>query len=850
MHWRGMPRLAAFAGLICGLVFFGISCSELQLLEPGTCGNFVIDPGEDCDGHPLEKNTTCAAVNQPHACRQVCKTSTECPSGWGCGLDGICRQSNGQYAQRGAAVPLATPNQMLAGDFDDDGVTDLLLLGHENTVGTRPARIAYFDAKTNTVDLRALNTNVFSPVLGEGDSDGGFLDIAFATQAGISLLRGSPTRDTSFSVFPYLNAPEGSPMRIIPIDAFSDGPGDELLVLIGEANGTMTLRTLPDMIGETLISLPFSFDALAGNVERGRFDKNALCDDLVFAQSGSRDVYLYSPCRNDGSSGWNTPAEPRKVSLPAGFTIDKGVGVADLDMDGQLDILIETNASPHLAWGMGTGSFQSDKLGGTPDMAGPYELPKQAMSEFPLALGDVNGDSKTDFLFPHRLIVSKNDTFTVAYDNIGDAWTTGTITDLNANGLPDVVAGSSQSTDCTFLNNAGNGVFNVATLSTEGTIAHLTTGDFDGDLIKDLAIVEAFPSSSNESKNVLKVGFGKMHGPPETLTSLGELDSTSQLASACVHNVPADDLAPDAIGDLIVVDQHELTNNESMTLLRHALLFRGNGSRVLYTSRPLLDETQHAVPVALTIAHFAGGAAEITSLGVNHDTGALNFWTIEGEEADIARSGKELPTGFHSSTNSSEVSFRYGAFIAAGDLNEDGTDEVVAVAPFGTITDGAALVIGDFNDVDDTFLPRNEQPFKARMTIDNRFALHDIDGDGHLDGVLSTGTNEEPGPLLAFWGDGMGNLDTTNPKVFDVPGGISGFACVPELVGCRLVVASPSGTYTSVVRSSRQFDLKAVPNLPPSTQIALGDFDTDGLVDIALQTEDGLVYYRSMPVNP
>jgi len=224
MHWRVMPRLAAFAGLICGLVFFGISCSELQLLEPGTCGNFVIDPGEDCDGHPLEKNTTCAAVNQPHACRQVCKTSTECPSGWGCGLDGICRQSNGQYAQRGAAVPLATPNQMLAGDFDDDGVTDLLLLGHENTVGTRPARIAYFDAKTNTVDLRALNTNVFSPVLGEGDSDGGFLDIAFATQAGISLLRGSPTRDTSFSVFPYLNAPEGSPMRIIPIDAFSDGP--------------------------------------------------------------------------------------------------------------------------------------------------------------------------------------------------------------------------------------------------------------------------------------------------------------------------------------------------------------------------------------------------------------------------------------------------------------------------------------------------------------------------------------------------------------------------------------------------------------------------------------------------
>lgn len=850
MPKRVMPRLAAYAGLMCGLVFSGISCSELQLLEPGECGNFVIDPGEDCDGHPLEDDTTCAAVNQLHECRQVCNTSPDCPRGWGCGLDGICRLPNGQYARRGAAVPLATPNQMQAGDFDEDGVTDLLLLGHENTIGTRPARIAYFDAKTDSTDVRTLNTNVFSPVIGEGDHDGGFVDVVFATQAGISLLRGSRTRDTSFSVFPYLNAPQGSPMRIIPIDALSDVPGDELLVLIGEANGTMTLRTLPDMIGETLITLPFGLDALAGNVEHGRFDKNALCDDLVFAQRGSRDVYLYSPCRTDGSSGWNTPAEPRKVSLPAGYTIDKGVAVADLDMDGQLDILIETNASAYSAWGMGTGSFQSEKPGGALGMAGPYELPKLGLGEFPLAVGDANGDAKMDFLFPHRLIVSNNDTFVVAYENIGDAWTTGTITDLNANGWPDVVAGSAQSTDITFLNNAGNGVFNVATLSTEGTIAFLTTGDFDGDLIKDLAIIEAFPSSSNESKNVLKVGFGKMHGPPETLTTLGELDSASQLSSACVHNVPEDSLAPDAIADLIVVDQHEVTNNESTTLLRHALLFRGNGSRVLYTSRPLLDETRYALPVALTIAHFAGEAAEITALGVNHDTGALNFWTIEGEEADIARAGTDLPSGFHSAVGSEDISFRYGAFLAAGDLNEDGTDEVVAVAPYGTMMNGAALVIGDYDDVNDMFIPRTEQKFTARLTLDSQFALHDIDGDGHLDAVLSTGTNEEPGPLMVFWGDGLGNLDMTNPKVFDAPGGISGFACVPELVGCRLVVASTSGTYTSAVRAGRQFDLKTVPNLPPATQIAVGDFDTDGLVDIALQSEDGLVYYRSMPVNP
>lgn len=850
MTMRWMPKLAANAALLIGLGLSGISCTELQLLESGVCGNFVIDPGEDCDGHPLEKGTACVASNQPNACRHICNESTVCPTGWGCGVDGICRRPKGAFERYGNPVPFATPNQMYTADFDEDGATDILLLGHENAIGTRPARVAYSEPNDHSVDLRILNLNMFSPVLGEADDDGGFLDVAFATQDGISLLRGSSARDTEFSVFPHFNAPTNSILRMIATDVFAEVPGDELMAFIEETKGITALQTVQESGNQSLLELPFGIDAFAGNVQQGRFDANAPCNELVFAQRGSRDIFLFSPCRTDGTSGWNTSAVLNKVSLPPGFTVDTGVMLADLDLDGHLDMLIETNAVPHVAWGMGTGAFQSEKGGGATNAAGPYALPDLAQAEFPLAIADVNGDAKVDFLLPHSFIVSHDGTYMTTYENIGGAWSAGIIADLNANGWLDVVAASSETIDCTFLNNAGDGVFNAATLATEGTVAFLATGDYDGDLVNDLAVIETFPNVGTEFRSLLRVGFGKAYGPPETLRTLGALDKVAQLSIAQVRDSQTHTTTPDAIDDLIVVDEHLLTENESTMFLRHALVFRGNGSRVLYTSRPLINEAAHALPIAITIAKFANEAPEITALGADHDSDLLRFWTIEGAEADIARAGPPLPTGFHSATNSDELSFRYGAVIATGDLTGDGTDEVVAIAPHGTTQDGAALVIGDFDETSDAFVPRAAIPFSARITVDTRFALEDLDADGHLDGVLSTGTYAEPGPLLVFWGDGSGNLAAENPEIVQVPGGIGGFTCVFEADGCHLFVVSSSGTYSAAARGNRHVGLTTVPNLPPAAQITAGDFNADGLTDLALHTENGLEYYRSVPVNP
>ena len=77
--------------------------------------------------------------------------------------------------------------------------------------------------------------------------------------------------------------------------------------------------------------------------------------------------------------------------------------------------------------------------------------------------------------------------YAVAHQNLGAPWSTAAVADLNANGLIDVAVASDVSLDIDFLNNAGGGVFNPALVLTDGPVQRLVVGDFDGDLVSDLA---------------------------------------------------------------------------------------------------------------------------------------------------------------------------------------------------------------------------------------------------------------------------------------------------------------------------------------------------------------------------
>src|SRR5690242_4310412 len=95
---------------IAAIVIAG--CAAYDPIQPNTCGNGVVEDGEDCDVVGGPDAAGCVA------CRWSC-ASTTCPEGWGCGRDGECRQGTGTYKERGAPSDEDVSEFVLA-DLDGD----------------------------------------------------------------------------------------------------------------------------------------------------------------------------------------------------------------------------------------------------------------------------------------------------------------------------------------------------------------------------------------------------------------------------------------------------------------------------------------------------------------------------------------------------------------------------------------------------------------------------------------------------------------------------------------------------------------------------------------------------------
>src|SRR5579864_1993152 len=120
------PRFL-LSGWTLGVIATLASCATLDPLPGGTCGNGVIDPKEDCDTHDIG-SFKCGAPGTAAACRITCTAASACPDGWGCGVDGVCRQPSGVFPA--ASGPLSEGIAGIhVGDFDGDGRQDILGTG-------------------------------------------------------------------------------------------------------------------------------------------------------------------------------------------------------------------------------------------------------------------------------------------------------------------------------------------------------------------------------------------------------------------------------------------------------------------------------------------------------------------------------------------------------------------------------------------------------------------------------------------------------------------------------------------------------------------------------------------------
>lgn len=343
-----------------------------------------------------------------------------------------------ELAQAGPELSVRLyPNAMAKGDFNGDGIPDLVLVGQTapNPTGTAMTL------------LLGNGSGGFSASTGSPIAIGGATAVAVAVG------------DFNADGFEDL--------------AVADDNGSAVAVLLGDGSGGFTPAA----------GSPFAAGTNPNSIVAGDFNGDGM-QDLATTNIGSDDVTLLL---GNGSGGFTLA--PHFQLAPNSNPAAAAVG--DFNGDGMPDLAVVTGGNVVVLLGNGLGGFTQAAGGPFPVANGPYWT----------VVGDFNGDGKLDVAVAnessHDVTVLLGDGSGGFMQAAGSPSPGGALAaaDFNGDGIPDLAVVDYYDYDIALVLGSGSGTFNTARFSpflTGGGPDGVVAGDFNGDGIEDVAIANLY----------------------------------------------------------------------------------------------------------------------------------------------------------------------------------------------------------------------------------------------------------------------------------------------------------------------------------------------------------------------
>jgi hypothetical protein len=771
----GRGRIARIAAVLVALGGLG-ACRDLPTVTEGICGNEVVEPGETCDTHVAE-GLYCGAAGEVGACHYRCTDPSNntyaCQAGAGCGVDGVCRRSGGDFAKP-SFVASESAQRMLSGDFDGDGRDDVVAVGDVST------SIHYFETTGQHAFSVAIPGASRVPALGDLNADG-YTDLVIRLRDGLGVLRGQSDRTLLADTFASLLYPRPIE-QIVPLGRVGDM--NEVLLFQSETMmppQEMTSLHLLQVDGPRVLpSMEMIHEPVEGALQGAvaAYVSQDGCPFLGFETQNPSRLYLYA-C-DPANPGWSN-------GIFATFSLEGapwgGAYFGNVDADNKYEIIFgaDNGGAKQLYYAKaGSGDPPHPLLGIAPSGTACSEQDLVLHGD-PLAVGDLDANGVVDVVDELGVVFleSAQGKGRRTCNEGGRRWRSAAIGNLDLIGFPDLLAARADSPILDVFSGVGNGLFNAFALPTQRPVKSIVFGDFDGDIIGDAALWLQSDTVDAQRKppGGLSLLFGRPFGSPESPVSIGEIDNVQQVVAGQLTG--GNDLSQsDGITDLVVVSSPGVQES-SVTL------FPGSSARQFLS--PLLLRTSQddmappKAPDLVTAGHFtsltcqggmtgAGGAGGATGASGQVQAQPASIAVLAEGQLWQARGCKEGELSPVAPT--SQASLGTALLLAPLDLvplqkneKESATQDL---AVFGKDASGKLSIAtvhldmsGNVTSKGSTVVDLPSLSLLEGTTADVPMRVADVDGNGLRDIALTT-----PRQVIVFWN--MGQSFGAKFAVFDL----------------------------------------------------------------------------------